>query len=48
MAEHQQGTGATAQDPLQPLAQRGPGGHRRQGRAEANVVYEFVNRCHVP
>ena len=33
-AEHDQRTGPPAQDPLQPVAQRGAGGDRLQGRAQ--------------
>ena len=38
VAEHDQGTGTAAQDALEPVAQGGARGDRRQGRAQAHRV----------
>ena len=46
VAEHDQGAGAAAQDPLEAVAQGGAGGDRRQGRAQAQRLVRAVAAGH--
>ena len=46
-AEHEQGAGAAAQDPLEAVAQGGAGGDAGQRRAQPEHVVRAVVRCHV-
>ena len=43
VAEHDEGAGATAQDALEPVAQRGAGGDGGQGRAQAQRLVRAVD-----